>query len=90
MLAGGAPLFFGERAFEKLQRRKSKVSSYYFDLNLVGDYWGWFDKRFYHHTGMTSTWFATLWRSSRILTCRPGCSKTILGGLLCSNTFQVA
>ncbi|KAK9807220.1 hypothetical protein WJX73_010527 [Symbiochloris irregularis] len=54
---GGAPLFFGERAFEKLQSRKSKVASYYFDLNLVGDYWGWYDKRFYHHTGMTSTWY---------------------------------
>ena len=35
-VAGGAPLFIGERAFEKLTKRKSKVSSYYFDLNLVG------------------------------------------------------
>lgn len=54
---GGAPLFIGERAFEKLSKRKTKVASYYFDLNLVGDYWGWFNKRFYHHTGMTSNWY---------------------------------
>lgn len=58
LLAGGAPLFIGERAFEKLSKRKTKVASYYFDLNLVGDYWGWFNKRFYHHTGMTSNWCA--------------------------------
>lgn len=54
---GAAPLFFSERAFKKLQARKTPVRSYYFDLNLVGDYWGWFDKRFYHHTGMTSVWY---------------------------------
>ena len=29
-----------------------QVQSYYFDLNLVGDYWGWFGSGSYHHTGM--------------------------------------
>ena len=57
-LVGGAPLFLSQRAFDKVTKRKTKVSSYYLDLNLVGDYWGWFDKRFYHHTGMTSNWCA--------------------------------
>lgn len=28
-----------------------QVRSYYLDLNLVGDYWGWFGSRSYHHTG---------------------------------------
>ena len=28
------------------------------DLNLIGDYWGWFDSRSYHHTGMVSMWCA--------------------------------
>lgn len=28
-----------ERAMQKLQGRKTKVASYYFDMNLVGDYW---------------------------------------------------
>lgn len=40
--AGASPLFFGERAMQKLLNRKTKVASYYFDLNLVGDYWGEF------------------------------------------------
>jgi len=55
---GAAPIFFGERAMAKLHSRKTKVASYYFDLNLIGDYWGWFGKRFYHHTGTISTWYA--------------------------------
>ncbi len=41
---------------KKLLNRKTKVASYNFDLNLIGDYWGWFGKRSYHHTGMVSTW----------------------------------
>ena len=45
-----------ERAFQKLTNRKTKVASYYLDATLFGDYWGWFDKRFYHHTGAVSTW----------------------------------
>ena len=48
-----------ERAFEKLKNRKTKVASYYLDATLFGDYWGWFDKRFYHHTGAVSTWCVT-------------------------------
>jgi hypothetical protein len=54
--AGGAPLFFGPRAVEKLRNRKTKVTSYNLDLNLIGDYWGWFGSRSYHHTGMVSMW----------------------------------
>lgn len=33
------------------------MRSYYLDMNLVGDYWGWFGGRSYHHTGMVSTWY---------------------------------
>lgn len=55
---GAAPLMLNERAMEKLKNRKTKVQSYYFDLNLVGDYWGWFGSRSYHHTGMVSMWYA--------------------------------
>lgn len=36
---GAAPLMLNERALAKVQGRKSKVQSYYFDLTLVGDYW---------------------------------------------------
>ena len=55
---GAAPLMFGERAFEKLSNRKTKVASYMNDLTLIGDYWGWYNSRFYHHTGMISMTYA--------------------------------
>lgn len=35
-----------------------QVLSYQNDLTLIGDYWGWYDKRFYHHTGMISMTYA--------------------------------
>ena len=54
---GSAPLFLSERALQKLKSRKTKVRSYYLDMNLVGDYWGWYNSRSYHHTGMVSTWY---------------------------------
>ncbi|DBB13735.1 hypothetical protein WJX82_008959 [Trebouxia sp. C0006] len=55
---GAAPLFLNQRTLEKIQNRKTKVATYNLDLNLVGDYWGLFGKRWYHHTGMVSTWYA--------------------------------
>lgn len=55
---GAAPLFLSERALEKIKSRKTKIRSYYLDMNLVGDYWGWFGSRSYHHTGMVSMWYA--------------------------------
>ncbi|MEW5300914.1 MAG: hypothetical protein WDW38_005173 [Sanguina aurantia] len=55
---GAAPLFFSERALAKLQSRKDTPATYNLDMNLVGDYWGWFNKRSYHHTGPVSTLYA--------------------------------
>eukprot|EP00887_Chlorella_sp_A99_P000709 scaffold5.g709.t1 len=55
---GAAPVMFSERAVAKIHSRKTKVRSYYLDLNLVGDYWGWYGSRSYHHTGMVSMWYA--------------------------------
>jgi alanine-glyoxylate transaminase/serine-glyoxylate transaminase/serine-pyruvate transaminase len=55
---GASPLMFSERALQKLKSRKTKPATYNLDLNLVGDYWGWFGKRSYHHTGPISTWYA--------------------------------
>jgi len=45
---GIAPLTLGERALEKLNRRKTKVPNWYLDMTLVGKYWG--SERTYHHT----------------------------------------
>lgn len=55
MLVGVSPFFFSERALAKLQSRKDTPATYNLDMNLVGDYWGWFNKRSYHHTGECPT-----------------------------------
>ena len=47
---GLAPVSFSERALEKVQRRESRVRSWFMDLNLVMGYWGGEQKRSYHHT----------------------------------------
>jgi alanine-glyoxylate transaminase/serine-glyoxylate transaminase/serine-pyruvate transaminase len=46
---GLSPVSFSERAVEKIKSRKSKVQSWFLDLNLVMGYWG-SGKRAYHHT----------------------------------------
>jgi alanine-glyoxylate transaminase/serine-glyoxylate transaminase/serine-pyruvate transaminase len=45
---GLAPVTFGDRALEALDRRKSKVQSWYLDIALLRNYWG--NNRAYHHT----------------------------------------
>ena len=47
---GLSPVSFNERALAKIQGRKSKVRSWFLDLNLVMGYWGDGQRRSYHHT----------------------------------------
>jgi len=47
---GLSPVTFSPRAVEKIKARKSKVQSWFLDLNLVMGYWGGAVKRAYHHT----------------------------------------
>ncbi len=47
---GLSPVSFSARALEKIKSRKSKVQSWFMDLNLVMGYWGGATKRAYHHT----------------------------------------
>lgn len=47
---GISPVTFSEAAQEKIRQRKSKVQSWFLDLNLVMGYWGEGAKRTYHHT----------------------------------------
>lgn len=51
MCAGAAPFMLSERAMEKMMKRKSAPHTYNLDMKLIGDYWGWWNKRSYHHTG---------------------------------------
>lgn len=45
---GLAPVTFGPRALEAIDRRTRKVSSWYLDIGLLRNYWG--SNRAYHHT----------------------------------------
>ncbi len=45
---GLSPVSLSPRAVEALQKRKSKVQSWYLDLSIVQKYWG--SDRTYHHT----------------------------------------
>ncbi|MEE9303403.1 MAG: alanine--glyoxylate aminotransferase family protein [Thiotrichaceae bacterium] len=47
---GISPVSFSERAVAVIQNRKTKVQSWFLDLNLVMDYWGSGGARSYHHT----------------------------------------
>ncbi|CAI5521402.1 unnamed protein product [Closterium sp. Naga37s-1] len=50
-----SPLSLSERARAKLANRSTPVQSYYFDMNLVGEYWGVDGQpRKYHHTGLVT------------------------------------
>lgn len=45
---GLSPVTLSQRAVERLDRRKTKVASWYLDLSLIKSYWG--QERAYHHT----------------------------------------
>jgi alanine-glyoxylate transaminase/serine-glyoxylate transaminase/serine-pyruvate transaminase len=47
---GLSPVSFSPSAQEKIKNRKTKVQSWFMDLNLVMGYWGGTTKRAYHHT----------------------------------------
>lgn len=47
---GLSPVTFSERALERVKSRKTKVQSWFMDLNLVLGYWAGSGKRAYHHT----------------------------------------
>lgn len=55
---GISPVSFSERAIEIVKNRKSKVTSWFLDLNLVMGYWGGEGKRAYHHTAPVNTLYA--------------------------------
>lgn len=55
---GLSPVSFSERALDKIKNRKSKVQSWFLDLNLVMGYWGSGAKRAYHHTAPINALYA--------------------------------
>lgn len=55
---GLSPVSFSERAIGKIKARKTKVQSWFLDLNLVMQYWGSQAKRSYHHTAPVNALYA--------------------------------
>ncbi len=55
---GISPVSFNERAIEIIKNRKTKVQSWFMDLNLVMGYWGANTKRAYHHTAPINALYA--------------------------------
>ncbi len=45
---GLAPVTFSDKALDKINRRKSEIESWYFDMSMVQKYWS--DERVYHYT----------------------------------------
>ena len=55
---GLSPVTFGKQAVAAIKNRKTKVQSWFLDLNLVMDYWGGEGKRSYHHTAPVNALYA--------------------------------
>ncbi|MCL4695308.1 MAG: alanine--glyoxylate aminotransferase family protein [Candidatus Hydrogenedentes bacterium] len=55
---GIAPVSFGDRAVDAIKARKTKVQSWFLDLQLVLSYWGGEGKRAYHHTAPINQLYA--------------------------------
>jgi alanine-glyoxylate transaminase/serine-glyoxylate transaminase/serine-pyruvate transaminase len=53
---GLSPVSFSDRVIELVKNRKTKVQSWFMDLNLVLGYWG--TTRTYHHTAPTNALYA--------------------------------
>jgi alanine-glyoxylate transaminase / serine-glyoxylate transaminase / serine-pyruvate transaminase len=47
---GLSPLTFSARAVDAVKKRRTRVQSWFLDLNLILGYWGGEGKRTYHHT----------------------------------------
>lgn len=55
---GLSPVSFSDAAMQKIRNRKTKVQSWFLDLNLVQGYWGEGEKRTYHHTAPVNSLYA--------------------------------
>lgn len=55
---GLSPVSFNQASVERIQNRKTKVQSWFLDLNLVMGYWGKGAKRAYHHTAPINSLYA--------------------------------
>ena len=59
-IPGISPVTFSDKAVAAIKNRKSKVQSWFLDLNLVMGYWDTNSKRSYHHTAPVNSMYALL------------------------------
>lgn len=57
-IPGLSPVSFSESAADRIRNRRSKVQSWFLDMNLVMGYWGTGAKRAYHHTAPINPLYA--------------------------------
>ncbi|ODU00131.1 MAG: alanine--glyoxylate aminotransferase [Planctomycetes bacterium SCN 63-9] len=81
---GLAPVSFGPRAVEALNRRKTKVQSWYLDLSMIQQYWG--SDRVYHHTAPISMNYA--FREALALVVEEGLENRIARHILNGNALK--
>jgi alanine-glyoxylate transaminase/serine-glyoxylate transaminase/serine-pyruvate transaminase len=62
---GLSPVSFSKRAVEAMEKRKTRVQSWYLDMSMVRKYWSG-SKRVYHHTGPISMVYA-LYEALRLI-----------------------
>jgi len=55
---GIAPITFSKKAQEVIANRKTKVQSWFLDMQLIMGYWGGNTKRAYHHTAPVNAMYA--------------------------------
>lgn len=55
---GISPVSFSKKATDVITSRKTKVNSWFLDMNLVMGYWGANTKRAYHHTAPVNALYA--------------------------------
>jgi alanine-glyoxylate transaminase/serine-glyoxylate transaminase/serine-pyruvate transaminase len=55
---GISPVTFSERAVEVIKTRKTRVQSWFLDMNLVMGYWDGGSRRAYHHTAPINALYA--------------------------------
>ncbi|BFG01052.1 serine--pyruvate aminotransferase mitochondrial-like [Drosophila madeirensis] len=86
--AGLTPISFSKRALTHIKQRKSKPKVYYFDILLIGQYWGCYGTpRIYHHT-ISSTLLYGL-REALAHFCAVGLKAVVRRHQECSRRLQL-
>ena len=67
---GLSPISFNDTAAEKIRSRKSKVQSWFLDLNLIMSYWDGDGSRAYHHTAPINNLYGL--HESLVMLCEEG------------------